>query len=509
MADIEAPPQPLPPLRARLERLCGRLTAGLVERDSVVRLALLAALAGEHVLLFGPPGTAKSEIARRICAAFAGATSFERLLTRFTVPEELFGPLSIRALERDVYHRLTAGYLPTATVAFLDEIFKANSAILNSLLGILNERRFDNGAERVEVPLICLVGASNEVPETDELHALHDRFLVRCHVQAVTEDGFDRLLQLGSSGPRPMSRDLELTLEDVARIREGSERVELSPGAESAIKSLRRWLAEKKIPVSDRRWLKIVKLLKVAAHCEGRMTVLLPDCWLLVHCVCNTPDQIAAVQQWFDARMAEMALEEPSRYQRLTESFERYFEGVVDAPKHARDAEGHLLYHDESGAPVREARARRQCRAADGDLLFAGPKTLGDAASRQARYTSEELWVFFSDDVDAFERYVTNPANALYEEVDRAPVLTKPAPEAAEVAQRLNQLDAVARDLTYFSRAVLAHLDGTATDASLWVPAEVTNKLYASMAGSRPLLIDSVRRIQKLRTRIRQLPSSS
>ena len=128
---------------------------------------LLAALCSEHLLLLGPPGTAKSELSRRL-SSLTGGEYFERLLTRFSVPEELFGPLSIKGLERDEYNRKTEGYLPTAEVAFVDEIFKANSAILNALLTLLNERLFDNGTDRLPVPLLCLVGASNELPESEE-----------------------------------------------------------------------------------------------------------------------------------------------------------------------------------------------------------------------------------------------------------------------------------------------------------------------------------------------------
>ncbi len=140
-------------LRVRLDALLEALEHGLVERRRQVRLALLAALAGEHTLLIGPPGTAKSELARRLHLAFRDAQYFERLLTRFSVPEELFGPLSISALEQDRYERQTAGYLPQASIAFIDEVFKANSAILNALLTLLNERKFDNGAGRQDCPL--------------------------------------------------------------------------------------------------------------------------------------------------------------------------------------------------------------------------------------------------------------------------------------------------------------------------------------------------------------------
>ena len=126
----------------KLRAVRDTLTEGLVERDVAVRLGLLAALAGEHMLMLGPPGTAKSLIARRLHLAFNSSTYFERLLTRFTVPEELFGPLSIKGLEEDRYERLTDAYLPTASIAFLDEIFRANSAILNALLSLLNDRTY-------------------------------------------------------------------------------------------------------------------------------------------------------------------------------------------------------------------------------------------------------------------------------------------------------------------------------------------------------------------------------
>jgi MoxR-like ATPase len=185
-------------LRQKLLSAFAYLDDGLVERETEIRLMMLAALSGEHLLLLGPPGTAKSELGRRLSDMCSG-NFFERLLTRFSVPEELFGPLSMRSLEADRYERHIDGYLPTANVAFVDEVFKANSAILNALLTILQERLFDNGSRRISVPLVCLIGASNELPESEELDALYDRFLIRYQVEQVSQQNLQALIT-GSNG---------------------------------------------------------------------------------------------------------------------------------------------------------------------------------------------------------------------------------------------------------------------------------------------------------------------
>jgi MoxR-like ATPase len=370
------------------------LTTGLVERDVAVRLALLAALSGEHLLLVGPPGTAKSFVARRLRLAFADASYFERLLTRFSVPEELFGPLSIKGLEEDRYERLTTSYLPSASIAFLDEIFKANSAILNALLTLLNEREFDNGDRREKTPLTAVVGAGNELPEGEELDALFDRFLLRLHVGPVSKDAFPELLKLRDGAEPVLPEALRLTGDDLASVREAAGDVRVPDDVQALLCDLRDWCTPEEIPVSDRRWRKVVKLLQTSALTNGRDAVSIWDCWLLQHCLWSNAADREKVYDWYASRVGAKR-KESSHLVRIVNSWESRLDRDRKVQSQMCDPEGNLLYVRENGefTPDKAGQARR-----DGEALFVAPDKARTNRQRTVNktndgkgYTEEEL----------------------------------------------------------------------------------------------------------------------
>ena len=252
-------------LAERFRQLADNLGGAFAERKEVIEGMVCAALAGEHVLLLGPPGTAKSALTRAFCGSVEGTQYFEWLLSKFTAPEELFGPISLSALKADRFERVTTGKLPVAHVAFLDEIFKSNSGVLNTLLTALNERKFHNGAGAVDIPLRMVVGASNELPEGPELGALYDRFLVRYMVDRVRTPGafFNVLLSGEGDLPEVISLDgWDAARAEVARVTFGKP-------AQQAFWQLRQELGKESILPSDRRLKRATKLVKANAWLSG------------------------------------------------------------------------------------------------------------------------------------------------------------------------------------------------------------------------------------------------
>jgi MoxR-like ATPase len=253
---------------------------GLVERETLVELVVLGAVAREHVLVVGPPGTAKSEAVRRIARRLQGRT-FEYLLGRFTEPSEIFGPVDLRKLKEGLVETETKGMLPEAEIAFLDEVFLGSTAILNTLLTILNERTFTRGHTRLRCPLRVCVGASNRLPEEEQLAAFADRFLVRAFVEPIGDSGLEALLSSGwtlAPGEEPRGAP---AIQHIDRLSEAALAMDLS-GVRPALAHAVRLLRAAGIDWTDRRIVRSQRLVAAAAALSGRERPTDADLWPLV-----------------------------------------------------------------------------------------------------------------------------------------------------------------------------------------------------------------------------------
>ena len=266
------------------------LSNTFLEREEVITGMILGMLTGQHVVLLGPPGTAKSMIAREVCSRIEGANYFERLLTKFSVIDEIFGPVSVAGLEQDVYRRIVTGKLPEAHIAFLDEIFKASSNILNTLLTIINERLYHNDGVAMKVPLIFLIGASNELPQDESLGALYDRFLLRYIVQYLDDsDNFKALLKFQTASTRTVVK-----YDELLRGQEAVTKVIIPDDVIDSILKLRDEL-KNDFSISDRRWKESLKLVQGSAFLAGRDTSTIDDVLVLCNCLWSEPQQMSKI----------------------------------------------------------------------------------------------------------------------------------------------------------------------------------------------------------------------
>lgn len=358
----------------RFKQLLGEMNRGIYEKETEISLSLLAALAGESIILLGPPGVAKSMVARQLKTAFRDAQSFEYLMSRFSTPDEIFGPVSIQKLKTsDTYERAVEGYLPTADVVFLDEIWKAGPAIQNTLLTVINEKIFRNGNREMHLPLKLLVAASNELPAKGEgLEALWDRFVIRIEsrpikleknframlLEAPTDflgptdftDSTDSSGSMGKSDSADFS-DLKITAEEYAEWAEKISKIGVKIEVLDAISAIRKSLravnvdeaAERRnIYVSDRRWKNIVRLLRTSAFMQDREEVDICDLLPIYHCLWQEPEErdairnivIRALFSPFADKLVEMknALAEDIKYHRVRRNPEdgRDYEGEIE-----------------------------------------------------------------------------------------------------------------------------------------------------------------------------------
>jgi MoxR-like ATPase len=328
------------PLKPRFDAIRRELEQKFLAKEEIIRLMLIAAIAGEHMVLIGPPGTAKSAVIRSF-AKLIDAKYFEYLLTRFSEPNELFGPVDIQGFRQGTYRRVTTGMLPEAEVVFLDEAFKANSAILNSLLTLLNERRFNNGATVVRVPLISLFAASNEVPSSDNLDAIFDRFLLRVHSDNLDSYHFHELMNKGLALEKAQSRE-ELAEASAARIAQQHlqnpslpappplpthktllsaadlhtcrrallDKVEFPEEFLATYKGLCFQLRGEGISLSDRRVVRLLKLFAASAFLDGRSRVHDGDLFILRH-TWNNLDQREILDDVVEPIIAQFYAEHP------------------------------------------------------------------------------------------------------------------------------------------------------------------------------------------------------
>ncbi len=322
-----------------------------VGKDEVIDLLGIALVGGENLFLLGPPGTAKSAIVQELGRRLDGRV-FDYLLTRFTEPNELFGPFDIRRLREGDLVTNTQGMLPEAQFVFLDELLNANSAILNSLLMVLNERIFRRGRETIPVPALMVVGASNHLPEEESLRALFDRFLLRVHCDNVPTERLSDVLAAGWRWETDRHQVANaLPVDDVRRLQQGLSTVDLKPVLPTYVEAIRR-MRVTGIPVSDRRAVKLQRLIAASALICGRLQAAVSDLWVLKH-IWDTQEQqslLDSLVQQFLA--AENAAEGESPHPRsrqtdrpnpeeLARDFARMLEDT-DAPT-ITDAERSLL----------------------------------------------------------------------------------------------------------------------------------------------------------------------
>ncbi|MBX9348655.1 AAA family ATPase [Chromobacterium piscinae] len=313
-------------------------TRGLVGRDQLAELIMLAAVAQEHLLVIGPPGTAKSAVVRRV-AQTMGGRYFEYLLGRFTEPSELFGPVDLRKLREGSVETDTAGMLPEAEVAFLDEVFLGSTAILNTLLGILNERRFRRGHTQLHCPLRVCIGAANSLPDDASLAAFGDRFLLHAFVEPAADHQLEAMLEGGWQADQPAAAT-EISLADIDLLCAAAREADMSavrPILAQAIRQLR----GAGINLSDRRIVKSQRLIAAAAVLAGRMSADASDLWPLLYALPTQEaqqqarevlrEQLAACANGVLASAVETAAVQPlSRVSRLMENAQSALNAETD-----------------------------------------------------------------------------------------------------------------------------------------------------------------------------------
>lgn len=300
-------------MKNKIKQLLEALNEGVFEKEDAIKLSLLTSIAGESIFFLGMPGVAKSLIARRLKFAFKDAKSFEYLMNRFSTPDEIFGPISVMELQNDNYKRIIDNYLPDSEIVFLDEIWKAGPAIQNTLLTVLNERKFRNGKEEIDVNLKGLIAASNELPPDNDGHgdnvdALWDRFIMRLIILNVEDETNFNSMISDDLNPTYDNIDPKLKISDeeykswdkiINSIKIPDEVFKVIDVIRKKVQDHNDKLEEgiKQLYISDRRWRKIIRILRTSAFLNERKEVDLMDCFLINDCIWNNENEIDTIEE--------------------------------------------------------------------------------------------------------------------------------------------------------------------------------------------------------------------
>ncbi|MCF0217898.1 MAG: AAA family ATPase [Malacoplasma sp.] len=336
-------------LSQKVTNVITKLCKNLAEREEALKLSFLCAMAGESIFMLGPPGIAKSLVSRKVADIFKNSRTFEVLMNRYSTPDEIFGPIDIIELKSGRYLRKTEGYLPSAEIGFLDEIWKASSSIQNSLLMIINEKLFINDGRPVKVPLALLIAASNELPERNKgLEALWDRFIIRTYMKPIQDE--EKLLKLIDNpvnilDEQEITDEERLELSTLQRVAKNTYHVKIPKNVKKYISLLRKKIEEFNnkireinqnpndfdlIYVSDRKWKKIGSLLRTSAYLNGRMNVDVTDCFILEKVIWNNVSQIPEIEKMINDTAASIEYGIDGRYAYAIESFNKIRETIID-----------------------------------------------------------------------------------------------------------------------------------------------------------------------------------
>ncbi len=370
----------------KMQQINAELNLSFVEREDLIKLMQLALCTGSNLLMIGPPGSGKTMLAQEMCSHIDQANYFQWMLNKTSDPSEILGSFSIKQMENDRFVRVTDGKLPEAHLAFLDELFKCNSPVLNTLLTIMNEHIFYNDGKPNPVPLLSLFGASNEMPEDESLDALYDRFLLRVNVQSVKDSAnrkkmFINYLNshagIGTGFPKT-----KITLDEIKALQKEAVNVKVSKDLINKFVRLINDLERQAIHVSDRRQNECFKILQGAALLDNRNEVILDDFHILVYALWSTEEQIPAIE----AAITKIVNPYNDRFKEVKDAFEQIRTDV-----------------DSATEPQEKTKRSIEAKGAISKLITKLNKIINDA-SKNGRETDD--YATYRDDMDAYNKKI-------------------------------------------------------------------------------------------------------